>query len=88
MDDEKDFALKQVLFSYLKCKVSFENLLLDYYDAYFDSELENSFHSDICEKLDFTTNKHISSLERRYGWITDEEFKNWLSEKMKSQKFL
>jgi len=74
--------------SYHNGKSSFSILEENFYDLFVEYEgvLEESiddFFSDICEKMDYTSLNKLLEEDKKYGWITDVEFKKWLGEKLK-----
>lgn len=46
----------------------------------FLSEYEKDVVEELMEKIDYVSNmKSVNNEDRRYGWITSEEFKKWIT---------
>ncbi len=80
--------LESTINKYISGEILFKEFELNFYDLFIESEYlfqskTEELFSDICEKLDFTsTEQEDVAVDRKYGWITDKEFKPWLINKL------
>ena len=76
MDKELMDALKK----FLTGEYSFDDLYESYYNPFMDGDDVHLslVYSKVCLKMDYTTNSKLDLESRRYGWISVEEFKEWL----------
>jgi len=68
-------------------KISFQDLEISFYDVFVENELEieddfENVFSEICEKMDFTSIDELNDEDKKYGWINEQEFKDWLKLKI------
>jgi Lhr-like helicase len=85
----KEFKkLFKILTNYVEDSISYDELQREFYDYYVDdlaeevlSKQEENLFSHIQEKMDWVTGNPDRE-SREYGWISIDEFKQWLTKKM------